>query len=321
MNGATVHGWGFPGGGQAFYKGLAVCGSVWTCAICACRISEKRRAELAAAVERTGYSMVLVSITLQHDKSDHLAELLDSLNDGTRRMKQGRWWKDFSARYQLKASVTSLEITYGGSGWHPHKHWLLFCDLPQSEIDQEGLQAELTTRYKAILAKHGRYASDLYGINVRIGHACAGSYVSKWGLDSELVKASTKEGREGGFSPFQLLDLYQAGDKQAGALFVEYSKATEGKRQLVYSRGARQVLGLAVAEKTDQELAAAEEETENEPVLLFALNRDGWKKILQHGARTDLLDVADSGDQLKIIDFLENLGIKEGEYYVENCYS
>ena len=33
--------------GKAFYKGLMVCGSLWTCPVCAAKISERRRLELS----------------------------------------------------------------------------------------------------------------------------------------------------------------------------------------------------------------------------------------------------------------------------------
>lgn len=295
--------------GKAYYRGLAVCGSVWTCPVCAAKITEKRRQDLTEAVSKKGFSKVLVTVTLQHDRTDKLAGLVEELSDALRRMKQGRWWGEFKERYSLVAYVSSLEVTYGQSGWHPHKHWLLFLDLPENEIDRDQLKADLTARYKAQLAKHGRYASDLYGIDVRIGDQGAAEYTGKWGLEAEVTKTTVKEGRAGGLSPFQLLDLAAAGDKQAGALFVEYATATEGRRQLVWSKGARQILGLDEEELTDEDAAAQPDEGEQEDAaeLVISFEPSQWAQILRQNARVFVLEAAERGPA-QLLEFLERIG-------------
>lgn len=291
---------------KAHYRGLAVCGSVWTCPVCATKITEKRRVELQEAVGRKGFTPVLVTVTLQHTPDDKLSTLIDDLNDTLRKLKQGRWWLQFKGDYSLVAYVSSLEATYGANGWHPHKHWLLFLDQAAEEIDVDRLKTDLITRYKSILAKRNRYASDLYGIDVRIGNQGAGEYVSKWGLEAEVTKSTIKEGREGGLSPFQLLDLYNQGDKQAGALFVEYAKATEGKRQLVWSKGARRVLGLG-EEITDEDAAAQVDEDEDAAQLVIELDPRQWSQVLKHGARVRLLEAAEGGMN-NLLAYLESIG-------------
>lgn len=290
---------------KAHYRGLATCGSVWTCPVCASKITEKRRVELHDAVGRKGYTPVLVTVTLQHTPDDKLITLIEELNNALKRLKSGRAWGEFKARYNLAAYVSSLEVTYGAAGWHPHKHWLLFLDLSEDQIDAAAIKAELTARYKAVLSKHGRYASDLYGIDVRIGGQGAGEYVSKWGLDAEVTKSTVKEGRDGGLSPFQLLDLYAEGDKRAGALFAEYAQATEGKRQLVWSKGGRKVLGLG--EEVEDEDAAAQDEDEETAQLLVELTPFQWSQVLRRNARCRVLEVAEDGI-VQLMEFLDSIG-------------
>ncbi|MBV6574955.1 rolling circle replication protein, Rep63 protein, partial [Acinetobacter baumannii] len=81
--------------------------------------------------------------------------------------------------------------------------------------------------------------------------------VSKWGIESELTKGHVKKGRNGGFTPFDLLQLSLYNEtifeKDFGKLFQEFAIAMKGSRQLVWSRGLKALLDLD--EKTDEELA------------------------------------------------------------------
>jgi hypothetical protein len=293
---------------KAFYKGVSTCGSVWTCPVCASRISEGRRVELQKAVDRKGFTKVLVTFTLQHERSDSLAQLVAALNDSIRRLKQGRWWLSVKAKWGVVAYVTASEFTYGNAaGWHPHKHMLLFLDIPEGEIDTERLQEHITARYKTLLERHGRYASEFYGVDVRLGDEGAGDYVSKWGAVEEVTKSTVKSGREGGWTPFQLLQLYNEGNSQAGALFVEYAEATKGKNQLNWAKGARQVLELG-AETSDTELAEQEEDVE-QAQLLVALDVWQWKELVRRKLRLQLLEVADSGNVAQVLNFLDSIGV------------
>jgi len=288
---------------RAFYHGLMTCGSVWTCPVCSAKITEARRVELTQAVEEWSGTLFMVTITLQHTHADKLKSLLTALKDSWRRLKMGRWWLRMRDKYGLAHYVSSTEVTFGNNGWHPHIHALFFSTLPEDELDMDKLQAELTARYTALLAKHGMYASDFYGIDVRLGDEHAGQYASKYGLERELTKSIGKNGRSG-YSPFQLLELYRDGDKRAGALFQEYARVFFGARQLFWSRGARAELGLD-EERSDEELADAEEYQDDEVITLLSLTSDEYKRIAVADIRGEVLEIASSGDVAYLLRYLE----------------
>ena len=237
-----------------------------------------------------GGSLVMVTITLQHNKGDELKSLLSALKDSWRRLKSGRAWLRTRERYGLEHYVSSTEVTYGSNGWHPHIHALFFSTLPEPEFDVVGFKAELNTRYGALLAAHGKYASNFYGLDVRIGDDFAGNYASKYGLERELTKSIQKNGKSGA-SPFMLLEQCAGGDKQAGALFCEYARVFFGARQLSWSHGARKALQLG-AELSDEEVAAAEPES----VLLATLSKSDWSRIVLADIRGEVLEIASNGD-------------------------
>lgn len=279
---------------HASYRGLITCGSVWTCPVCASRITERRRVELRQALETNPeLTPVMVTMTLQHSRDDSLAELLDALRDSWRRLKSGRWWISQKAKYRIVAYVTSLEFTYSQvNGWHPHLHALLFCDMPERELGAERLKDALSEHYTELISQNGRYASQLYGLHVRIGDAGAADYVHKFGLDAEIAKSSNKMAAPGGYTPFQLLQLFADGSARAGVLFCEYARVTLGRKHLTWSKGGRQLLGLG-AELTDEQLAALEDEVVEE-VLIHRFTSEEWRAVIRSGQRCTLLELAEA---------------------------
>jgi len=296
--------------GRAHYGGLMVCGSVWSCPVCAAKITERRRRELLDALDREPgrWTLAMVTYTLQHSRADTLAEVRDALLDAYRRVIRGAPWKRFRDRWGVAGYVKALEVTYGEHGWHPHCHVLLVLDRDQlSESESAAMRGWLSDRFVRMVAKNERYASDYHAVDLVVGDQALASYTTKtsWGAVDELTKAPVKAGRDGGQSPWELLDRYGSGDKQAGALFKEYALTMKGSRQQTFSRGTRDLLGMG-ADLSDQVLAELEQEA---GVVLATLTVDEWKTVCRRRARGLLLEVASSGNVLWLWSFLASLGI------------
>ena len=87
-----------------------------------------------------------------------------------------------------------------------------------------------------------------------------------------------------------------------------YAVNFKGQRQLVWSKGLRELLGLE-AEKTDEEIAVEEEE---DALLLASLSVGAWRVILANDARAEVLQIASAGDVDRLDTFLMELGIPAG---------
>lgn len=288
---------------KAHYGGLMICGSVWMCPVCSAKITERRRQELES-VNAAELSCFMVTLTLQHDKTDKLKTVSSHLSEAWRKMKSGRWWKDFARDFLIVGSVTGTEVTYGLEfGWHPHKHVLIWSRLASVEVKPEKIRVLISERFESILAKSGRYVSPVHGVDVRKGNDLIREYVAKfghepkeagWSLAAEITKAPAKIGLKSGdhYTPFQLLDLYLAGSMQAGLLFREYAVTMKGTKQLVWSRYTRELFGLD-DELTDEELAALQEQ---DAVILARLEPEHWRAVLKKERRASLLEVASTGN-------------------------
>jgi len=299
---------------RAFYHGLQVCSSVWCCPVCASKISERRRVELAAAIataQAMGWSVFLLTLTVPHGLGDDVAVILDQMMKAWAKLNQGRAGESLRGSIGLQGTVRALEVTHGANGFHPHFHALLFLE---GELTPDQVQAIVSPRWQTVAVRSGLpMPSDAHGCRVDGGEKAA-AYVAKgsgWGLESELTKGHQKRGKAGSRTPWDLLRDYLDGDRASGGLFRVYAEAFHGRRQLYWSNGLKK--RLSVCDMTDEELANRPEET---PALLLAQLTDSqWSAVRRLHFESAVLDLAEA-DPDGLRDFLQRLPVtvteKEG---------
>lgn len=286
--------------GRAYYTGVQACGSVWACPICAQKIAARRRDEISKAIEGSGYSVMLVTWTIQHTRKDRLKTLIDDLKAGQRYTLNGYFRKKFYNTFGVAGYIRALEIRVNptGQGWHPHSHELLFV---RSEQSPDEIKAFLLARYGKYLERKG-YLVNEHTLDVRTSETVetegtVSDYLTKSPIELEITGGNWKNGRS--LSPFQLLAAFSDdGDMVYADLFREYAEATRGKKWLVWARGLRAELLPDDEEETDEEAAAAVAEDEDEIVLM--LNRDEWRRVCMFQLRGELLAAASAGDDLAL---------------------
>lgn len=272
--------------GKCHYGGLISCGRTWECPVCASKISQRRRDELSTALEQwrsMGYQLLLVTYTFPHTQFDNLSDLLKKQDKARVSMNGQRVYKEILKAHSVIGRVRALEITHGFNGWHPHIHEIWFVQSQSTQVLQDAINTRIFDLWSDSCVKHGLKRPNFeHGIDVRDG-SYASVYISKWGIEDEITKANSKEGKGQSRNPFQFLDSYILGDKQAGALYVEYVNAFKGKRQLVWTKGLKNIFKLD--EKTDEEIAA---EQDDKALRLGNLTMEQWAFILSYrGHQTD----------------------------------
>jgi hypothetical protein len=265
-------------GDSARMHGVTTCKSVWTCPTCSARICAVRQAELSEGmknwVAQGGYTW-LMTLTFPHEKGEALAELLPAFAKATTHFKNSKTYKRILAKGVRKGSVSSLEVTLGeNSGWHPHRHDLVFSTPDTFGEVTEGEKGRLSSRLidelkgqwyeslrKAGLCEpHERSDVLAHGLDIRGGQYAA-EYIAKfgkeqkWGLSREITMHAAKVGTDNkGAHPFQLLAWAEEGDGLAVEQFREYAEAFEGKRMLTWSRGLKKEL-TGLDDTTDEQAA------------------------------------------------------------------
>ncbi|MDN6323410.1 MAG: protein rep, partial [Halomonas sp.] len=280
---------------SCFYKGLVTCGSVWACPVCASLIQQRRRSEIAHAIEwaeAEGLTPVLVTFTFPHKAWNGLADLIQQQREAFTRLRKTRAY----SKLKPIGLIRSLEVTHGANGWHPHTHELWFCKASEAPS-----QLDLTHLWQSACARAGLLddsdpakltAFMAHGVDVK-RDMTAGDYLAKqddsrsWGFADEVSKATSKAGRRAGVHPHHFLVRQASGDD---ALFVEYVQSMKGARQLFWSSGLKKRVGLD--DLDDKTLA---DESQQPADLLAVLSVEDWKVIRGNAAHAELLDAAESG--------------------------
>lgn len=293
----SVHG----GGGPAHFSGTERCASIWACPVCSAVIRGNRADDIQEAAriwqeERKG-TILFLTLTLRHQSSDALADTLDAVLKGWKGLISGAPWLRQRARLGISGYVRSVEVTWGEeNGWHPHAHALLFLDEAPSTDAVSDFESWIHGRWTEQCRKVGAgLPSKLRGVDLRVAGSDglvvaqylaktqeeARKVTSKDRIGAEMARFDLKNGRSGRVMPFQLLDA-NADDRRAFALWIEYFKATKGRRAITWARGFRDELGLGL-EKSEQEIVDEAEKSE----LLFSILGYLWDEI-----RTDHIRMA-----------------------------
>ena len=297
---SDVQVWRSKAHGTASYGGLQTCGSVWVCPVCNSKIAERRRQELLSAMKMhsdAGAAVYLLTLTTPHQRGDDLAVLLLQQKEALRCFFRDRAVKKVLSEMGYFGQVRALEVTHGrksfrNNGWHPHYHFLQFCQFSATDVDRTDWEVRLYLRWVVYCEKAGLGTpSYAHGIKLDDGTHAA-QYVTKWGLEDEMTKGHSKKAKAGGETPFDLLRAALADDAdiQARALFQEFAVCFKGKHQLGWSTGLK--ARFKQVEKSDEELAA---EKDDRAVLLGLLTVDQWRDVLKLDFRGQLLEIATKG--------------------------
>jgi hypothetical protein len=270
--------------------------------VCSAKIRNHRASEISEAAanwDRAGNTVYLLTLTMPHDFGMPLAKLMPVIANGFRSVLSGRPWVRVRDKLGIAGTIRSMEVTHGANGWHPHLHVLVFIE---GALDAAGL-AELTVHVRRIWAQKiteaGYRLPNSHGVDIQRCYSAAeaGQYISKTqdgrSTGNELARGDMKSGRNGGRTPFGILDDFRwTGDTGDLALWHEYERATKGHQAISWSPRLRERLELAAEELSNEEVAAAEVGGED----IAIITNPQWKRVVAiPGLAAYLLDQAEHG--------------------------
>lgn len=310
------------GGGRSAYASLHTCGSVWACPVCSAKISAKRKTEVervVGAATKANKFVSMLTLTQRHHQGQRLKDLWGGLSYAWNKVTSGRRWQEFRDQLGLTGYIRAVEVTHGEAGWHVHTHVLIISDndpavTPVIWQRKQGRARKpyppevympadfIASRWSSALATKGiDFIKDRGGLDWQTAkpgdEKTLGQYVAKLGvkavnpvdgISKEVTLGGFKKARNGNRTPFQILeDVFAYGLAEDVKLWHTWEQVSRGRRALNWSVGLREWAGLG-AEKTDEQLAA--EENEGEAVALFT--GEEWKALRRAGSG-DLLDIID----------------------------
>lgn len=277
-----------------YFAGFQMCGSVWVCPVCAAKIQAVRaqtvREHYIDAWLDQGGEVWMVGPTVPHTRTDALAALLAGYTDALARYGRGAAVTRFRKSIGFVGSIRALEVTFGhDTGWHPHGHLLWFTEAGQDQVE---LKERGFALWNAAAEKAGFTGLSSRAFSVQDASGVK-TYLTKlgteyqWNAEHELVKSHTKKARAGRYSPFDLLaaNLEQSRPELLGR-FREFADAFHGRRQLVRSRGLRELLE-APEERSDEQVAASLGELD---LVLATIDPIDVPLIRRHGIQGEVLE-------------------------------
>ncbi len=309
-------------------SGVAVCGLVWACPVCAVKIVVVRAVELEHMIDvwrAQGGDVWLLTLTVWHGREDGFMVNLDVFMVCMRRLWSGRWGQAFRRRHGIVGLVRNLEITWGvENGWHPHSHVLFFVDPDAASIIAPYVaRDELSVRWMVFMVDVGLGADDEYGVYIEaepfaMDGAGAGSehhavrlarYAVKmasaetgkaWGPVQELTWSHIKRARGERFTPWALLaasiKVHDGDTLDYGVvfLFMEFVEAFHRRKQLVGLVALRRLLHLGDVVEDEALVEAGDEgavEVARIPVSV-------WRWLRVHGLVPAMLSYGETcGDE------------------------
>jgi hypothetical protein len=263
-----------------------------------------------------GGAVLLLTLTHPHTRHDALKDLVKAEQHAMKLFKGSRAAKRLLTALGVRGQIRAWEVTHGrkretSHGWHPHFHILLFVEREFSRAELAELEAQALAVWSRSCETAGlAVPSARYGVRLDDGSEAA-AYVAKmgledartWGVDCEMTKGHVKRAKDGE-TPFDLLRSVDADpdDSQGRALFAEYANVFRGKRQLVWSKGLRDLLDLG-DEASDEEHAAAQD---GDAELVGTLSLEQWRVVLLFDARGEVLELARESWWL-VLRFIEGL--------------
>lgn len=272
--------------GVAGFAGVTSCGSIWADPVCNAKVMARRAVEVGTAValwQGTGGQVVFTTLTMRHHRGHGLAQLWDALSAAWNRVTGGKAWLADKARHGVVGYLRVVEVTYGKNGWHVHVHALLFV-RPGCVVNV--LHASMFGRWQRALERRGLSALTV-GQDARLitgpADADLAAYFTKatadptaLGLEFTQTQSKTARSALSTQTPWHFLDDVLIGDADALDRWHEWEKGSRGRRQMTWSKGMRDLLGIG-AQASDEEVAAEEMGTADDN--LVRITAEGWEAL------------------------------------------
>ncbi|WP_230211357.1 hypothetical protein, partial [Streptomyces kaniharaensis] len=247
-----------------------------------------------------------------------------------------RGWK---ARHGIAGVTRTIEVTYGGNGWHSHLHVLLWTEEPATREKAEELQEQLYQRWAdrcrtvklptpdrahgvrvdpVILQADGKVPLNLvkYLAKVQDKDVVDGKITAR-PVAAEMTRADMKLARGAkGLTAFQLAALAATGNEEALKLWLEYELATKGRQCLTWTEGFKarlaELAGIPLDDCKDEDIPAEEDAERRKELPDLAIASTPYKAKIARvkGRRADLRMAGDAYGLPGIVGLLISWGLQ-----------
>jgi hypothetical protein len=183
-----------------------------------------------------------------------------------------------------------------------HVHALFFLESSTVAPELDALKSSMFGRWSAALRRLGLPSPLAAGQDLRVLDGAADEHLSRYftkavqqakriGLELTSTQTKTARGVHGTRSVWSFLDdVIDQGDADSLDRWHEFQRASKGRRQLTWSQGIRELLGLR-AEKSDEEVAGEELGTKADDLVL--ITAAGWRVVIGSRLMVPILEIVE----------------------------
>lgn len=161
-----------------------------------------------------------ITLTIKHSPTDSLPFLMDKLWKAKEKLaqrfrnsKRGNH-KNKSFMHNFEGMISSVEITHGKNGWHPHIH-MLVCG--EKEVSTEYSKALWTESNRELQKEWYSLTGDSYSVGIRKIDVNKGNFSRKW--IGEVFKYAVKFSK---LSVPQLIEVIRLQKNRQYRFFASY---------------------------------------------------------------------------------------------------
>lgn len=296
---------------EAIISGVQTCGCVWSCPVCVHKVMIEKGELIQKAIawaDEVGLIPIMVTLTASHHSGMKLGYFRDRFKSAYQLFTNHRKWRDFKRIFGVRHHIANVEITRGDSGWHYHKHLLLFVEKTVISQSLEGKEVYdfLAKYWLDCLNKNELNGIEEIALDVSTHGNVGEKYLTKIGIthrEGNLEFELTGQQNKSGFTIWDILKRSYAGNEYYSSLYLEYVETMTGENFLTCSHGLKDILDDYRLPDSDSEKEAETSDFED----WLELSPRMWYIVKKAKIYHEILDIAArSRSVVKVIEHIRH---------------
>lgn len=296
--------------------GVFTCSNKNLCLDCASKADAASRESLRAVVkdhEAMGGHVFMMTLTAAHGPRDALKKTLELvLKAFTKTVAGGGKQGERLKALGFQGGYKSLEHTHSyRNGHHPHIHMIGFFAPGTSDAAMAEVFVLLKSAWIKSVETLGGSCSGL-NQKYQFANEGAGDYLNKRGISWEATARTSKEGRKGARTFFQIAEDWAEDRFPPDAeLLREIAGEFHSKKRITPFGEIRKMYAGRVKTEWEDEFHGAENEA-SEQREICTIEADVFNQVAAMGKADLVIEAAESGGIVAVKGVLHNLGFKHG---------
>ncbi len=270
------------------------------CPVCSVKVGIKVRNRISRIIAegyKQGYQPVMVTLTVQHDRSHSCDDNVKAMGKAWRKMQQDKTYRQLLKDHGVWGYIRGSDYTFSPiNGCHFHFHIVYLVESDcfdekdwHNDYDDDSLWSQFADIWQYLLGTVKRSCIRDIAVDFRIGDQYIAEYIAKhgtvprqsrWDITAEMSLKAIKRAPDEHYTLYELMFLAHAGDLWAAKMYAEFCDALHRQKRLVVSQTVRELEAMIEDEPEPEMTDEAVEEAGRRPA--FAVPFDAFRVARNH---------------------------------------